>query len=486
LSLFSTLSGFFTRAAQGRAEGERLNTPLAPVRYPDPGYIPMSWPLNYWQCGLNPLPEAPCSIVDACVWAYVRALAQLPGYHMEERDNGGRQTLSTTALSRILRVPNTYQTRSDFLTHGIRSLLYDGNWYSFAVRNSRQEVAELHWLKPDACKVIAVPLPGQQVHEVFYEITDGNPLLNIEEFEIEGRFIVPARNILHVKLMTPRHPLIGDTWLSCLWFDLANRGAMSAGMSTFFNNSSRPSGVITTDLSLDRTQVEELRTRWIAQTTGNNAGGTPILSHGLKWQQTGISQRDAQVVDALKLSDKQIAGVFGVPGILVGIDDGKPFASVEALMNFWLANGLNYLLDHIEVQIDQFFGLDSAAWRQWTEYDTDALLRTELATRIDSLVKGVQGGVYAPNEARAKEGFKSVKAGDEPRVQQQVVPLSFATDPPPKPEPAAPAIPPAPAPPAAGDQGEEGDNADTGKLFDLIARAKCLEAYEQIRDRLAA
>src|SRR4051812_26687472 len=83
-------------------------------------------------CGRNPLAEAPCSIVDAGVWAYVRALAQLPGYHMEERDNGGREMLSTTALSRILRVPNTYQTRSDFLTHGIRSLLYDGNWYSLA------------------------------------------------------------------------------------------------------------------------------------------------------------------------------------------------------------------------------------------------------------------------------------------------------------------------------------------------------------------
>lgn len=462
-----------------------MTTPLAPVRYSEagPGLIPMSWPLNYWQCGLNPLPEAPCSIVDACVWAYVRAIAQLPGYHMEELDNAGRETLTTTALSRILRVPNTYQTRSDFLTHGIRSLLYEGNWYSFAIRNARQEIAELHWLKPDACKAITVPVAGQRVHEVFYELSDANPILNLEEFEIEGRVIVPARNILHVKLMTPRHPLIGDTWLSSLWSDLASRAAMSAGMSTFFNNSSRPSGVITTDMSLERTQVEELRTRWLQQTTGTNAGGTPILTHGLKWQQTGISQRDAQVVDALKLSDKQIAGVFGVPGILVGIDDGKPFASTEALMNFWLANGLNYLLDHIEVQIDQFFGLPA---NEWTEYDTEALLRTELATRIDALVKGVQGGVYAPNEARAKEGYKSVKAGDEPRVQQQVVPLSFATDPPPKPEPAAPAIPPAPAPPAAGDQGAEDDAADTGKLFGLIARAKSLEAYEQTRERLAA
>ena len=44
--------------------------------------------------------------------------------------------------------------------------------------------------------------------------------------------------------------------------------------------------------------------------------------------------------------------------------------------------------------------------------------------RIESLARGVQGGIFAPNEARNSEGLESVAFGDEPRVQQQVVPLS--------------------------------------------------------------
>jgi hypothetical protein len=51
----------------------------------------------------------------------------------------------------------------------------------------------------------------------------------------------------------------------------------------------------------------------------------------------------------------------------------------------------------------------------------------------------VQGGVFSPNEARNQEGLDSVEYGDEPRVQQQVVPLSAAANIP------VPAAPPAPA-----------------------------------------
>jgi hypothetical protein len=73
-------------------------------------------------------------------------------------------------------------------------------------------------------------------------------------------------------------------------------------------------------------------------------------------------------------------------------------------------------------------------------------LRSAFKDRIDGLARGVQGGIYAPNEARELEGLKAVKFGDEPRVQQQVVPLSAAANIPAAPAPGA--APPSPAPPS--------------------------------------
>jgi hypothetical protein len=72
------------------------------------------------------------------------------------------------------------------------------------------------------------------------------------------------------------------------------------------------------------------------------------------------------------------------------------------------------------------------------EFSTDALLRSDQKDRIEALVRGVQGGVFSPNEARNLEGLDSVEYGGEPRVQMQVVPLSAAANiPAPGPEAAA-------------------------------------------------
>ena len=110
---------------QKAAEGEYRPGPWLTTE----GWLPHSWGqyANFWQMGYDPITGGTSSIVEACVWAYVRAIAQLPGYHRRELDNGGTETITTSALSRLLRVPNGYQTPSDFLVHLIRSLLLNGN-----------------------------------------------------------------------------------------------------------------------------------------------------------------------------------------------------------------------------------------------------------------------------------------------------------------------------------------------------------------------
>jgi hypothetical protein len=74
--------------------------------------------------------------------------------------------------------------------------------------------------------------------------------------------------------------------------------------------------------------------------------------------------------------------------------------------------------------------------------------------RLEGLARGVQGGIYSPNEARLLEGLPEAEFGDEPRVQQQVVPLSAA-----KAIPSAPPAPSAPPQPAAGDDKQDDDDA---------------------------
>jgi hypothetical protein len=94
-------------------------------------------------------------------------------------------------------------------------------------------------------------------------------------------------------------------------------------------------------------------------------------------------------------------------------------------MQFWIATGLGFALNHIEESFGLLFQLKGQP-DEYVEFSTEALLRSAMKDRVEALARGVQGGIFAPNEARNSEGYDSVEFGNEPRVQQQVVPLSAA------------------------------------------------------------
>jgi phage portal protein BeeE len=96
---------------------------------------------------------------------------------------------------------------------------------------------------------------------------------------------VPARDVLHIRLHSNRrypNPLMGETSLAAAFGDIASYEAIRGQQDQFFRNSARPSAVLSTDLNLDKDQVTALRDRWNEQSKGLSAGGTPILTSGLK------------------------------------------------------------------------------------------------------------------------------------------------------------------------------------------------------------
>lgn len=408
---------------------------------PGPYYLPVTggwlsaqagnyW--NFWQLGYDVTGGVSRSaVVEACISAYAQTIAMLPGDHWRANDKGGRDRITNSALSRILRYPNTYQTISDFMLNLVRCLYSDGNAYALALRNDRYEIDSLHLMNPRE----SAPQLAQQTGDVFYRLA-GNDVI---ERRITGPLVVPQRDVLHVRLHADRRypwPLVGETPLAAAMGDIAVGDAMMQQQLQFYQNQARPSAVLSTDLVLDKDQVQALRDRWDEQVKGLGAGGTPILTAGLKVQPWGIPPKDSMLAEAAKISDQRIALAYRVPLQVLGIG-GTPYSSTELMMQSWIATGLGFALNQVEEAIGFLFDLDGQP-DEYVEFDTAALLRSAFKDRIESLARAVQGGILSPNEARNSESFDKVKFGDEPRVQQQVVPLSAAGAIPAAPGPGAP------------------------------------------------
>ena len=410
------------------------------------GWLPAGSPWNYWQCGQDVRPYGGQSaMLEACISAYSQTVPMCPGDHWRSLANGGRERVTNSALSRIMRRPNDYQSISDFLLNLTRRLYERGETFAVAVRNNRAEIIELHLMREGSASVA-------EDGSIFYSLS-GNEVI---ERRLDLSYPVPARDVLHVRLHTPRHPLKGASPILAAALDMAMASAAMSQQVAFYLNQARPSFILQTDAALTKEQVEALDARWQERSSGPNAGKTMFATHGLKAQPIATTNVDAQLVEMLRMSDQAIALALRIPLQILGIG-GTTYASTELLMQSWIATGLGFTINHIEEAFGQLFGLRGVP-DEYLELDTRALLRSAYRERIEGLARGVISGIYSPDEARAQEDLPAVPGGHgkEPRVQQQVVPLSYGSDmQPPSPQAAAstPAEPPPdnPAPTPPGD-----------------------------------
>jgi HK97 family phage portal protein len=388
------------------------------------GCIPITWPLNWWQQGRTPGLSGEPAIKQACIDAYAQTIASMELLHVKENDKGGHDVIENSAVAKLLRKPNSYQTRSDFVLNLIWNLFDNGNAYAVLERSTQTPVG-MHLTNTRQ----TTPYVDAQTRSIFYAL-GGNPLVP------EGiQYLVPQRDVLHVRLHCPLHPLVGVSPITAAALAMAANVAITAQQAAFFSQMARPSGVLSTEATLTRNQIEMLRAAWEAQSVGLNAGGVPILSNGLKWFPLGISSQDSEIAAAFNMTVEDVARAFRVPLPLVGSMQGATYNNVEQLIGLWMSTGLGFVLEHVESALAATLEISTPG--ESIEFDTDSLQRIDFKGRVEALTKGISGGLYSPNEAREREGLPRVAFGDEPRLQAQVVPLSRIDAAPATPAPSA-------------------------------------------------
>ena len=402
---------------------------------------PSFWPVTWWQQGYRtPMPDQN-SAVEACIGAISQTIAMLPLAHWRENAKGGSERVKNSAASRVLRKPNNYQTKADFFLNLVRAELLRGNGYALAQRNGRQEISALHPVQPSSLYPFVSELDGS----IYYQFSQ-TPVG--QEFDPVVEDLFRSDDVLHIRMHTPLHPLVGETPMTAAALAIDGGNAIQKASAAFHANMSRPSGYLKVPGALKADLAESLRGEWQAAYTGVSSGRIAVLQGGVEWQTLSMNAVDAAIIDSYKMTIADIARVFRVPLAIIG-DNTSTYNNTEVLMKFWLATGLGYMLEHLELALDALFALPEG---EWIAFDTDYLQRADFAARIEGLVRGVQGALFTPNEARAREGLPAVPFGDEPRVQAQVVPLSYASQAPGESAPSAPSTDP---PNPSGEEEEE-------------------------------
>lgn len=406
-----------------------------------------------WQRNIQP--ESPQNIlafsaVYACVTLIADDISKLRIKLVEQNVEGiWDEVTRTSSLGRVLRKPNRYQTRIQFLQQWLASKLLHGNAYILKERDTRGVVTALYPLNP----FYVMPLVASD-SSVWYQINR-----DILVGAPEG-MTVPASEIIHDRCCTLWHPLVGVSPIYACGASATQGIRIQANSKTFFENMSRPSGHLSAPGTISDERLETLKKEIQEGFSGNKIGRFLVTGDGMKFESMTMPASDAQLIEQLKWTVEDVARAFKVPLYKLGGALPASFNSVAALNQDYYSQTLQSPIESLELLLEEGLGLVDATTTSGLVYgvevDLDGLLRMDPLGRAETDAKEITAAILAPNEARKKRNLKSVKGGDTPYLQKQNYSLAALdardkagppTDKPTAPPPPSGVNPPPPPPP---------------------------------------
>ncbi len=340
------------------------------------------------------------SVVFSCVKEIASASAGIPWVLFRQLPDGGRREVSQHPLLDLIARPNPLQGKYELIESMVCHLYLSGNAYMESVGPPSGGPSglpkELYVLRPDRMKVIP-----DVVHYV-----------GGYEYTVSGQKVeFPREQILHLKLFNPLDDWYGlsPVQVAALAIDKLNSG--DKWNASLLQNAAVPSGALTCKQRLTDDQFDRLKTEMRRQIQGvNNAREPLLLEQDLEWKELGISPKDMDWIEGLKMSALQVAQVFNVPPELVGLGPATYQNRKEARKALYtevVCPFLNRLRDGFNNWLVPRFGENLIL-----DYDKDGI--EALSEDQEALWNRVnQSEFLTVNEKRRMVGFDDVADGDK-------------------------------------------------------------------------
>jgi HK97 family phage portal protein len=407
------MTGLISRLLEGRDRRAAADWPADDDRWYD-GTTTGSYGVAASGAVVTPDTAMKVSAVFACVRILAESVAQLP-LDIYRRTAIGKELAPSHPLYELLHdQPNDYQTSFEYREMLMGHLALRGNGYSRIMPGARGAVDRLVPLHPDRVQVEVNNGQGFMpvTASTSISLQPGGRIRYVHWPSSGQREVLVDEEVFHVRGLSS-NGIVGMSVLEYARNSMGLALAMERHGSMLFAQGTRPSGVLSTDKALTKDGYERVRSSW-AQLTGGtgNAHKTAILEQGLRWQQIGLTNDDAQFVDARKMQVTDIARWFRVPPHMIGDLERATFANIEQQSIEFVVYCLLPWLVRWEQAIRR--DLIVAVGAYFAKFDVKALLRGDSKAQAEALQVLINAGVITRNEARTSLDMNTLDGLDKP------------------------------------------------------------------------
>ena len=286
--------------------------------------------------------------------------------------------------------PNLMNTPTEFIQLLEWSRQIYGNGYAEIIRDGSTKPIALRWLHPDKVK------PEKGAVSLFYTVAKDNTTT----------YNVRSLDMIHVKTAS----FNGITGISPI-----NLAAQSLGFSLalqktgnqYYQDGMTNKVVLSHPGVLGTAGQDNLKKSFDKKMKD---GSTMVLEEGLKPYLLSITPEQSQFLQSRQFSVTEVARWFNLPEFMLANSD-PTYSNVGSFSLHFVTHNVRPRVRMYEQEFN--WKLLTNYKDFYTEFNLNALLRSDIKARFDSYAIGIQNRILSPNEVRQIEGWNSYEGGDK-------------------------------------------------------------------------
>lgn len=380
------------------------------------GPLPLQW--NSWD-----VQRATCkgfrsnTYVYACIRKWMLSVSVVPLKVYVKNAEGLWEEAPMHPLQKLLDNPNPYIDLPRMVRIMTAHMQLTGNGLWSKVRDAKKLPTELWPINPDSIR----PVPSEDDYISHYQ-----PVWRTTPKRIE------VEDIVHFQLEDPACPFWGVGPLQAAARAVDTDNASVDWNKTAMDNRAVPDGVLSFKGPIAKDQYEIARERLKERLGKKNARDFLIMNQEVSWQSLGLTPIEMDFTNSRKFTREEMASVFGVPPILVGISDNAPLSNENikaASRMFWKDMVLPFL-DSIRATLNLQLTTEFGDPQTLTiDYDITGVeaLQDDITAKVTA-AQGLWAMGVPFNELndRLELGFDPIEGGDTGYISPNLWPVNAA------------------------------------------------------------